>query len=102
MKPLKIYGDPHRCYCCNIKETIKTSKVKGKKCRSVLEVHHIKPTHEGGKDIASNKIVLCGTCHSKAHLELILFDKWYNFGYTMKMKWVDVETGEEHLGPYVD
>lgn len=31
------------------------------------EVHHIKPRSEGGQDVASNLIVLCGSHHNEAH-----------------------------------
>lgn len=100
MKSPNIYGDSHRCYCCGVKDLLHKPKVKGKKCRSLLEVHHLVPTYEGGNDEANNKIVLCSNCHSIAHLELIAFEKWYDLGYCMKMKWTDLRTGKEWFGPY--
>lgn len=32
-----------------------------------LEVHHIKPLSEGGKDILTNTVALCPNCHRKRH-----------------------------------
>jgi hypothetical protein len=32
-----------------------------------VDVHHIKPKHEGGTNDASNLIVVCPTCHRAAH-----------------------------------
>ena len=46
-----------KCEVCNSKQSIR-----------VLEVHHIKPISEGGTDsFQTNLIVLCPTCHRKAH-----------------------------------
>ena len=37
------------------------------RCKSkAYDVHHIKPVKEGGKDVASNLIVLCANHHDDA------------------------------------
>ena len=32
-----------------------------------LEVHHIQPLAEGGKDTVKNTVALCPNCHREAH-----------------------------------
>ncbi|HDY7704115.1 TPA: HNH endonuclease [Vibrio vulnificus] len=32
-----------------------------------LEVHHVKPLSEGGKDVVKNCVALCPNCHREAH-----------------------------------
>jgi len=45
----------HRCEACR------------KKLKTTPDVHHIIPRNEGGSSSDSNLIILCPTCHRKAH-----------------------------------
>jgi len=55
-KKLELLAN-HRCEACN------------KKFEVTPHVHHIIPRVEGGSNTDSNLIVLCRTCHAKAHDE---------------------------------
>jgi hypothetical protein len=32
-----------------------------------FQVHHVTPKSWGGKDVADNKVTICGTCHDNTH-----------------------------------
>ena len=94
---MKLLSDKNRCYFCGI---MNPQKVKGKKFRSLIEVHHIVEKNEGGDNSPNNLVPCCSNCHSKIHLELIEIDRWYNVGYCQKLSWKD-EEGVSHLGPVI-
>ena len=91
----KLHYDRQVCYFCGVRNPPKT---KGKKFRSLIEVHHIVERNEGGTNEPSNLVPCCSNCHSKVHLEQIHIDRWYNVGYAYKLKWTD-ESGTTQMGP---
>lgn len=78
---MKLFCDKNICYFCGVKGVEETS------CRNLIEIHHIIERADGGSNEAFNLIACCSTCHSRIHLNIIQIDKWYDFGYTMKLKW---------------
>jgi len=91
-----LHCDRNKCYFCGIKNPPRT---KGKKYRSLIEVHHIIEQNNGGSNSKMNLVSVCSNCHSKVHLDMIQIDKWYNLLWCFKLKWID-EHGNEHFGPY--
>ncbi len=89
----KLHCERHECYFCGIKEDPNI-----KSCRSLIETHHIKEQHEGGKNNPSNLIRCCSTCHSKIHLKIIQLFEWYNFGYKRELEWS--EENKTYVGAY--
>lgn len=87
---MKLYCDRQLCYFCGLRGVQSTS------CRSLIEIHHIIEQQDGGSDDPTNLISCCSTCHSRIHNNIIILDKWYNFGYVMKLKWS--YKGKEYFG----
>jgi 5-methylcytosine-specific restriction endonuclease McrA len=54
LRKATLLRDDFRCQQCHVKNTR-------------LEVHHIKPSSEGGKNTIKNLITLCSKCHSHIH-----------------------------------
>ena len=95
---MKLFADKYKCYFCGLESYPQTDQTKkGKKFRSLIEVHHIIEKNEGGSNEPINLVPCCSNCHSKIHLDLIKIDTWLNFAYCYKLKWID-EDGEEHIG----
>ena len=92
---MRLHCDRDICYFCGIRNP---SKQKGKRFRSLIEIHHIVEKNEGGNNEPHNLITCCSNCHSKIHLELIELKGWLNFGFAYKMQWID-EHGVNRSGP---
>jgi hypothetical protein len=92
----KYLSPRNECYFCHVTESINVDA----NFRRLIEVHHIVERNNGGSNCPDNKVPLCSNCHSKVHLGLIEIDKYYNVGYAMYLKWKNLETNEEFLGPY--
>jgi predicted restriction endonuclease len=90
MSKLATYSDPHICYFCGIKKTITK-----KKCRSIVEIHHIIEKQDGGSNELSNLVPACSNHHSAIHENLIKLDKWYFSTRGWILHWWD-ENGNEH------
>ena len=87
---MRLYCDRHVCYFCGlVGEESKT-------CRSLIEVHHIIEKSDNGSNEPSNLVSCCSNCHSRIHNSMITLDKWYNFGFAMKLKWT--YNGKEQYG----
>lgn len=87
------YTDYNICYFCGLAEPINIKK----SYRKLVEQHHIVFKENNGSNEPSNLVPCCSTCHSKIHLNLIIIDKWINFGYAMKLHWFN-EKGKEFYG----
>lgn len=94
----KLLSDKNSCYFCSC---INSTKTISKSYRNLIEVHHIQERNEGGLNHSTNLVPCCSNCHSKIHMNIIKIDRWYNVGYSYKLKWTD-ENGITKFGPYKD
>lgn len=51
--------DNFKCFSCGIQGTSRTT-----------EAHHVKPKEQGGKNILTNGITLCRSCHRAVHIDM--------------------------------
>lgn len=87
--------NPHRCCVCGVEDF---APKKGKKCRSLIEMHHITPKSEGGSNDAWNVCPLCSSCHSKVHLGHITLERWLYSTKGWIMIWNDTLEDLKHFG----